>query len=125
MAALVLGRAWTTIPTSESNVTDNEELSLLELPDSGGQTEIDRLRDRLNDDDPGVVSTTVNVLLELARARGPSRYLDLAPDLFQLLTGQNKIGSNNWMLIKIIKIVNCYTLCKFSFYHSCLSIIGF
>ena len=48
----------------------------------------------------GVVAATVNVLCELVR-RDPKEYLTLAPRLFHLLT----TSSNNWMLIKIIKIV--------------------
>ncbi|TFY81023.1 hypothetical protein EWM64_g2988 [Hericium alpestre] len=48
---------------------------------------------------PGVVAATVNVLCELVR-RNPSDYLTLAPQLFHLLT----TSSNNWMLIKIIKL---------------------
>jgi hypothetical protein len=48
----------------------------------------------------GVVAATVNVLCELAR-QNPAEYLSLAPQLFHLLTS----SSNNWMLIKIIKLV--------------------
>ncbi|CAE6495108.1 unnamed protein product [Rhizoctonia solani] len=60
---------------------------------------VERLKERLGDDDPGVVSATVNVLCELAR-RSPEDYLVLAPQLFHLLT----TASNNWMLIKIVKL---------------------
>ncbi|KAG8731505.1 AP-3 complex subunit delta [Ceratobasidium sp. 423] len=60
---------------------------------------VDRLKERLVDDDPAVVSATVNVLCELAR-RSPEDYLVLAPQLFHLLT----TASNNWMLIKIVKL---------------------
>lgn len=42
----------------------------------------------------------MNVICELAR-RNPKNYLSLAPQLFKLLT----TSSNNWMLIKIIKLV--------------------
>lgn len=49
----------------------------------------------------GVVSATVNVLCELVR-REPQEFLNLAPQLFHLLT----TSSNNWMLIKIIKLVS-------------------
>ena len=77
-----------------------------------------RLEEKLNDSDSGmpifsqhrydhsssvilgVIAATVNVLCELAR-RDPQEYLTLAPRLFQLLT----TSSNNWMLIKIVKIV--------------------
>ncbi|GLB43563.1 putative part of the AP-3 complex, an adaptor-related complex which is not clathrin-associated [Lyophyllum shimeji] len=58
-----------------------------------------RLEEKLEDPDPGVVAATVNVLCELARYN-PKDYLALAPQLFQLLT----TSSNNWMLIKIIKL---------------------
>ncbi|KAF7347534.1 AP-3 complex subunit delta [Mycena venus] len=58
-----------------------------------------KLKDKLDDPDPGVVASTVNVLCELAR-RKPEDYLTLAPQLFHLLT----TSSNNWMLIKIVKL---------------------
>lgn len=58
-----------------------------------------RLQERLDDSDPGVVSAAVNVLCELAR-RNPLDYLSLAPHLFHLLT----TSSNNWMLIKLVKL---------------------
>ena len=61
-----------------------------------------RLRDRLEDDDPGVVSATVNVITELSRKSNPKNFLPLAPQLFELLT----TSSNNWMLIKIVKLVS-------------------
>ncbi|KAF8347080.1 adaptin N terminal region-domain-containing protein [Amanita rubescens] len=58
-----------------------------------------RLEEKLDDSDPGVIAATVNVLCELVR-RDPKDYLTLAPRLFHLLT----TSSNNWMLIKIVKI---------------------
>ncbi|GAA6027914.1 hypothetical protein JCM8097_001779 [Rhodosporidiobolus ruineniae] len=60
---------------------------------------IERLRERLNDDDMGVVGAAVNVICEAAR-KDPRKYLPLAPELFGLLTA----STNNWMLIKIIKL---------------------
>ncbi|KAL8286990.1 hypothetical protein RQP46_003996 [Phenoliferia psychrophenolica] len=60
---------------------------------------LERLRERLGDDDPGVVSATVNLICELAR-KDPGPYLPLAPELFGLLQS----STNNWMLIKIIKL---------------------
>lgn len=75
-----------------------------------------RLREKLDDPDPGkrqfrrqsditqlstgVVAATANVLCELVRV-SPAEYLSLAPQLFHLLT----TSSNNWMLIKLIKMV--------------------
>jgi uncharacterized membrane protein len=47
-----------------------------------------------------VVSAVISVICELAR-KNPKNYLSLAPQLFKLLT----TSSNNWMLIKIIKLV--------------------
>lgn len=80
-----------------------------------------RIRERLEDPDPGklcavefvcctktisgVVAATINVLCELARYN-PTDYLPLAPLLFHLLT----TSSNNWMLIKIIKLVRCFSM---------------
>ncbi|KAF8330859.1 adaptin N terminal region-domain-containing protein [Cantharellus anzutake] len=60
---------------------------------------IPRLQEKLHDPDDGVVSATANVLCELA-GRRPHDYLALAPHLFEILTA----SSNNWMLIKIIKL---------------------
>lgn len=58
-----------------------------------------KLRERLQDSDQAVVSATINVIVELSR-KNPKNYLPLAPELFELLTS----SSNNWMLIKIIKL---------------------
>lgn len=66
---------------------------------------IERLRERLGDDEIGVVSATVNLVCELAR-KDPAKYLGLAPELFGLLTG----STNNWMLIKIVKLVSSFRL---------------
>jgi len=43
----------------------------------------------------------VNVICELAR-KNPKNYLPLAPIFFKLMT----TSTNNWMLIKIIKLVS-------------------
>jgi AP-3 complex subunit delta-1 len=59
-----------------------------------------RLREKLSDPDPSVVSATVNLFCELARQK-PVDFLILAPPLFDLLTS----STNNWMLIKVIKLV--------------------
>ncbi|KZT56129.1 Adaptor protein complex AP-3 delta subunit [Calocera cornea HHB12733] len=61
-----------------------------------------RLRIMLEDPDPGVVVATVNVLTELAR-KDPASYLNLAPQLFHILT----TSSNNWVLIKTMKLFAC------------------
>lgn len=87
---------------------------------------ITRMQEKLDDSDPGqfipvttyilqtclsgVVSAAVNVLCELAR-RNPQDYLPLAPKLFHLLT----TSSNNWMLIKIVKLVCLRSLVSASF----------
>lgn len=60
-----------------------------------------RLRERLQDEDQGVVGAAVGVVMELARRHGGKNYLPLAPELFSILTG----SSNNWMLIKVVKLV--------------------
>ncbi|KJH41693.1 adaptin region [Dictyocaulus viviparus] len=59
-----------------------------------------RLKEKLEDSDPGVQSAAVNVICELAR-KNPKNYLTLAPVFFKLMT----TSSNNWMLIKIIKLL--------------------
>ncbi|KAI9209645.1 Adaptor protein complex AP-3 delta subunit [Polychytrium aggregatum] len=58
-----------------------------------------RLRERLEDPDPSVVSAAVSVICELAR-KNPKSYLPMAPQLYGLLNN----SSNNWMLIKIVKL---------------------
>eukprot|EP00112_Aurelia_sp_Birch-Aquarium-sp1_P011804 Seg2482.5 transcript_id=Seg2482.5/GoldUCD/mRNA.D3Y31 product="AP-3 complex subunit delta-1" protein_id=Seg2482.5/GoldUCD/D3Y31 len=58
-----------------------------------------RLKEKLEDQDPGVQCSAVNVICELAR-KNPRNYLSLAPLFFKLMT----TSSNNWMLIKIIKL---------------------
>jgi len=58
-----------------------------------------RLKEKLEDPDMSVVSGAVNVICELAR-KNPKNYLALAPVLFKILT----VSTNNWMLIKIIKL---------------------
>ncbi|KAJ7103194.1 adaptin N terminal region-domain-containing protein [Mycena belliarum] len=71
---------------------------MAQYPEALGQG-VARLKEKLEDPDPGVVASAVNVLCELAR-RNPEDYLTLAPQLFHLLT----TSTNNWMLIKIIKL---------------------
>ncbi|XP_032593942.1 AP-3 complex subunit delta isoform X2 [Drosophila grimshawi] len=58
-----------------------------------------KLKEKLEDPDPGVQSAAVNVICELAR-KNPKNYLPLAPVFFKLMT----TSTNNWMLIKIIKL---------------------
>ncbi|XP_055327489.1 AP-3 complex subunit delta-1-like isoform X2 [Paramacrobiotus metropolitanus] len=63
-----------------------------------------RLKEKLEDPDPGVQSAAVNVICELAR-KHPKNYLALAPTFFKLMTN----STNNWMLIKIIKLFGALT----------------
>uniref|UniRef100_UPI00358E5B4D AP-3 complex subunit delta-1 isoform X2 n=1 Tax=Myxine glutinosa TaxID=7769 RepID=UPI00358E5B4D len=63
-----------------------------------------RLKDKLEDPDTGVQSAAVNVICELAR-RNPKNYLSLAPLFFKLMTS----STNNWVLIKIIKLFGALT----------------
>lgn len=68
-----------------------------------------KIKDRLMDDqeDSSVITSVVNVVCELGWRR-PQDLLPLAPKLFELLVD----GGNNWMAIKIIKLVclPCYPL---------------
>jgi len=54
----------------------------------------------LQDSNPSVTSCAVNVITELSD-KNPKNYLVLAPSFFALLTG----SSNNWMLIKVVKLL--------------------
>jgi hypothetical protein len=49
----------------------------------------------------GVQAAAVNVICELAR-KNPKNYLSLAPTFFNLMNS----STNNWVLIKIIKLVS-------------------
>ena len=61
-----------------------------------------KIKDILMDDneDPSVIAAVINVVCELGWRR-PQDFLPLAPRLFDLLVD----GGNNWMAIKIIKLV--------------------
>ncbi|XP_055227134.1 AP-3 complex subunit delta-1 isoform X1 [Gorilla gorilla gorilla] len=72
----------------------------LEDPDPGGRTGMLMRTPR----SPGVQSAAVNVICELAR-RNPKNYLSLAPLFFKLMTS----STNNWVLIKIIKLFGALT----------------
>lgn len=60
----------------------------------------DKLKERMEEPDVSVVSCAVNVICELANKK-PKNYLGLAPQFFRLLT----TSSNNWMLIKVVKLL--------------------
>ncbi|GKY93270.1 hypothetical protein MPSEU_000294500 [Mayamaea pseudoterrestris] len=59
-----------------------------------------KLQQALQDPNPSVVSCAVNVITELSD-KNPRNYLHLAPAFFELLTK----SSNNWMLIKVVKLL--------------------
>jgi AP-3 complex subunit delta-1 len=61
-----------------------------------------KIKERLMDpnEDPSVTAAIVNVVCELGWRR-PNDFLPLAPRLFELLVD----GGNNWMAIKLIKLV--------------------
>ncbi|EWZ45589.1 hypothetical protein FOZG_05862 [Fusarium oxysporum Fo47] len=62
-----------------------------------------KIKERLMDpdEDPSVTAAIVNVVCELGWRR-PNDFLPLAPRLFELLVD----GGNNWMAIKLIKLVS-------------------
>ncbi len=57
------------------------------------------------EEDSSVTAATINVVCELGWRR-PKDFLPLAPRLFELLVD----GGNNWMAIKIIKLVGLFSL---------------
>jgi AP-3 complex subunit delta-1 len=59
-----------------------------------------QIQNCLNDQNSAVVSCAVNVITELSD-KNPKNYLHLAPAFFDLLTS----SSNNWMLIKVVKLL--------------------
>lgn len=71
-----------------------------------------KIKERLMDEneDPSVTAAIVNVVCELGWRR-PQDFLPLAPRLFDLLVE----GGNNWMAIKIIKLVSIRILFCFCY----------
>jgi AP-3 complex subunit delta-1 len=63
-----------------------------------------RLKEKLDDPEASVQAAAVNVICELAR-KNPHNYLSLAPIFFKLMTA----STNNWVLIKIIKLFGALT----------------
>eukprot|EP01132_Coremiostelium_polycephalum_P002560 gene2560-3170_t len=76
----------------------------LKYPDSL-RPSFPKLKEKLEDPEPSVVSCAVNVICELAR-KNPKNYLSLAPTLFRILTNSS---TNYWMLIKIVKLFAALT----------------
>jgi len=63
------------------------------------RTAFPKLKDRLGDEDQGVLTATVNTFLELAR-KNARNYLSLVPQLYHILANT----SNNWLTIKLLKV---------------------
>jgi hypothetical protein len=100
----LLGDVVTMLTSSRPYIRKKATLLLFKLYlryPQGLRLTFDNLKRRLTDDNPSVVSCAVNVVCELARKK-PSNYLSLAPDLFSLLT----TSTNNWMLIKVAKLMS-------------------
>ena len=75
-----------------------------------------KIKERLQDDSehPSVTAAIVNVICELGWRR-PQDFLPLAPRLFDLLVG----GENNWMAIKLIKLVSRTPIHSFALLLTC------
>lgn len=71
------------------------------------ESALPRLSEKLEDDDVGVISATINIICELSRnnTSNAKLFLTLSPQFFHLLT----TSTNNWMLIKIIKLFGVLT----------------
>lgn len=63
-----------------------------------------KLEEKLEDSDQGVQSSVINVICELAR-KNPQDFIHLEGTLYKLMEN----SSNNWMLIKIIKLFGALT----------------
>lgn len=63
-----------------------------------------KLEEKLEDPDQGVQSSVINVICELAR-KNPKDFLHIEGTLYKLMEN----SSNNWMLIKIIKLFGALT----------------
>merc|ERR1719197_1585737 len=58
-----------------------------------------KLKERLGDEDQGVLTATVNTFLELAR-KNARNYLSLVPQFYHILVNT----TNNWLSIKLLKV---------------------
>merc|ERR1719245_307665 len=58
-----------------------------------------KLKERLSDEDQGVLTATVNTFLELAR-KNAKNYLSLVPQFYHILVNTH----NNWLSIKLLKV---------------------
>lgn len=84
-------------------------LSLYKLVDKNHNILMDcinKLKDRLTDEDPGVCTATATCLLELGR-KNPKLLLTIVPRLYQLFISSR----NNWLIIKLLKVFTL--LCPF------------
>lgn len=63
------------------------------------RTSFPKLKERLADEDQGVLTATVNTFLELAR-KNARNYLSLVPQLYHILVNT----TNNWLSIKLLKL---------------------
>lgn len=74
-----------------------------------------KIKERLMDEheDSSVTAAIINVVCELGWRR-PQDFLPLAPRLFELLVD----SGNNWMAIKIIKLVNLTFLNRANEFHN-------
>lgn len=63
-----------------------------------------KLEEKLEDSDQGVQSSVINVICELSR-KNPQDFIHLEGTLYKLMEN----SSNNWMLIKIIKLFGALT----------------
>lgn len=63
------------------------------------RTAFPKLKERLGDEDQGVLTATVNTFLELAR-KNARNYLSLVPQLYHILINT----TNNWLTIKLLKV---------------------
>ncbi|CEP21960.1 unnamed protein product [Cyberlindnera jadinii] len=80
------------------------------------RTHLNRITDKLDDDDESVVTATVTVICELSK-KTPKILVNLAPLFYQLLQNSN----NNWMLIRILKLFSSLTAVEPRLKHKLLN----
>lgn len=73
------------------------------FPETIGEV-LPKLEEKLEDPDQGVQSSVINVICELAR-KNPNTFVHLEGTLYKLMEN----SSNNWTLIKIIKLFGALT----------------
>jgi AP-3 complex subunit delta len=113
LAETLMGDIFTLLTSSSSLLQKKALLTLYRLLEKNPSALVDafeRMKTKLTSDDISVVNAAVNVFCELAK-RNAKNYIILAPILFNILSN----STNNWLLIKVCKLVKYFDFLLFDF----------